>query len=127
MHTTTAMMVLGSGCFALQHSAMWSLHNGTVMNGWATLTFDMGDLGQIAANYKLGIRVCCAMHIWQCDDNICCAIAVIVILIDCTADDMELVASIGLHSVNLPLAFKSHSSDCGIDYHCFKFSPVPAW
>ena len=74
MHTTTAMMVLGSGCFALQHSAMWSLHNGTVMNGWATLTFDMGDLGQIAANYKLGIRVCCAMHI-------CCAIAVIVILI----------------------------------------------
>lgn len=42
---------------ALQHSAMWSLRNGTVMEGWGTLTFDTADLPTIEANFKLGIRV----------------------------------------------------------------------
>jgi hypothetical protein len=76
--TRSAVVVcsLAGAVAGLQHSAMWSLHNGTAMSGWGTLTFDSSDLTQIATNYEKGIHVssntaqrpCTPAHMYATDE-----------------------------------------------------------
>eukprot|EP00041_Stephanoeca_diplocostata_P008127 m.117606 g.117606 ORF g.117606 m.117606 type:complete len:375 (-) comp17185_c0_seq1:173-1297(-) len=58
-------MLISSGC-CLQHSAMWSLDTAADMHGWATMTFEVGNLTLIQQNYATaGITALFPFNGWK--------------------------------------------------------------
>lgn len=51
LRSGTACLALLGGAIALQHSAMWGLNSAAEGAGWATLTFDVGNLTAIEENF----------------------------------------------------------------------------